>query len=378
MNVLIFTGFYLPGFKGGGPIKTVANLVSTTSGRINYSIITGDRDLGDSKPYSNVVPDCWCSDGPTSIYYCSPTVFAYLRVLWEVFNKKYDVVYLNSFLSPFFSFFPLLAAKLGRKKVVLGPRGEFSLGAMEIKAIKKKIFIFFFRMLGLCKGILFQASTKFEADDIKRVLGEGVDIFVAEDIALFEAPLNVPMKSSGCLRLVFVSRISPKKNISYALELLKDVKANVSYHIFGPIEDADYWRMCEVIIASLPENVEVKYCGNLDPAEVVKTISQYDIFFMPTKGENYGHVIAEALCAGLPIVVSDTTPWRNLQENGIGWDIPLDKPDLFVQAIEQAANMTEAEYLRFRDRVLSWASKKFSQTDAIEANIAMFCNVLGK
>lgn len=93
---------------------------------------------------------------------------------------------------------------------------------------------------------------------------------------------------------------------------------------------------------------------------------------MPTKGENYGHAITEALCAGLPMLIANTTPWRDLKTKGIGWDIPLDKPEMFVQAIEQAAAMTVEEYQVFRNNVLSWAKSKFDQHDAIEANTAMF------
>ena len=102
------------------------------------------------------------------------------------------------------------------------------------------------------------------------------------------------------------------------------------------------------------------------------TLSAYDMFFMPTKGENYGHVIAEALCAGLPILIADTTPWRNLQEQGIGWDLPLNDPNAFSTAIDQLALMPAEQHVQMRETVLAWAKNKFSQRDAIDANIAMF------
>ena len=110
----------------------------------------------------------------------------------------------------------------------------------------------------------------------------------------------------------------------------------------------------------------------LSPDEVVPTLAEYDVFFFPTKGENYGHVIAEALCAGLPILIANTTPWRDLDEIGIGWDLPLDNAEAFSATLDRLAAMSIDEHLQMRKTVLAWAKNKFSQRDAIEANIAMF------
>ncbi|NAW34728.1 glycosyltransferase [Halomonas alimentaria] len=378
MKVLVFSGFYLPGYKGGGPIKTIANLVATTSDAVDYHIITKDRDLGDTSSYENINSNAWSSHGGAKVFYCSSGLRGIVRGWLQVLRGSHDIVYLNSFFSPFFSFVPLLLCKVIGRRVVLGPRGEFSLGALSLKAKKKERFIRLFKMLGLNKGVVFQASTEFEKSDIYRALGDDIDVFVAENIGLLEAPEAVPCKVFDKLKLVFISRVSPKKNLLYALEALKDVKALVSYDIYGPLEDADYWQQCLNVIAELPENVEVAHKGELTPNQVVPTLSQYDMFFMPTQGENYGHVIAEALCAGLPVLISDQTPWRGLEARGIGWDLPLDDKGAFVQAIEQAHAMSADEYADFRERVLAWAKQKFENPEAIEANKAMFEYALKK
>lgn len=69
---------------------------------------------------------------------------------------------------------------------------------------------------------------------------------------------------------------------------------------------------------------------------------------MPTQGENYGHVFIEALSSGTPILLSDQTPWRNLKDKGIGWDIPLARKDRFIHAL-QAFNHLNVE----KDRLLN-------------------------
>ncbi|WP_201546736.1 glycosyltransferase [Psychrobacter lutiphocae] len=144
------------------------------------------------------------------------------------------------------------------------------------------------------------------------------------------------------------------------------------YHIYGPVEDEDYWNQCQKLITEMPLHITVEYKGDLVPEQVITKLSQYDFFYMPTKGENYGHVIAEALCAGLPLVISNTTPWRNLKHSGLGWDLPLDNINTFSSVINELAQMPINEHLKMRNHILNWAKQKFTEIDAVQANINMF------
>lgn len=372
MKVLIFTGFYLPGYKGGGPIKTIKNLMHKLGDEVSFKLITSDRDLGDTHSYSSVNCGKWNAVENVEVFYTSPSLTGYKQIIKIISEKNFDIIYLNSFFSIRFSFVPMLIAKNLNKKIIVGPRGEFSEGALSLKTQKKVLFIKLYKSLNLHRGTVFQASSNYEAEDIRKVLGFNVDIFIAEDIGAQEFVETLPIRNIETLNMVFVSRISPMKNLLTALEILKTVEQSVSYDIYGPIEDEEYWAKCEAVIKMLPINIQVEYKGELYPNQVVSTLSQYDAFFMPTKGENYGHVIAEALCAGLPIIIADTTPWRNLQELGIGWDLPLDNSKAFSNAVDQLATMSADEHHQMRKKVLAWAKNKFSQRDAIEANIAMF------
>ena len=372
VGVLAFTGHYLPGYKGGGPIKSVANLIASTGKEVKYSLITKDRDLGDTEPYSTVRSGQWNQVGGTPVFYSQTGIKGLIQILKILATRQYDTVYLNSFFSVPFSFFPLLLTRLLGQNVVLGPRGEFSEGALSLKAGKKKAFIRLYKLLRLNKGTMFQASSEFEAEDIRRTLGDGVDIWVAEAIGSQDFASTLSPKDEHILKAVFVSRISPKKNLLGAIEMLAEARESVVYDIYGPREDEQYWAACQEKIDMLPAKVQVNYKGSLSPQEVVNTIAGYDVFFVPTLGENYGHVIAEALCAGLPLVIADTTPWRDLLEKGLGWDLPLANPKAFASALDQLATMPPEEHLKMRENVLAWAKHKFSQQNAIEANIAMF------
>ena len=372
MEVLLLTSFFLPGYKGGGPIKSITNLIESTSERVNYKVIASDRDLGDELAYSDVAIGRWNIMDNYSVFYAEIGLIG-LKQLYNLMSKKeYDVVYLNSFFSIRFSFIPLLLAKIFDTPIVLAPRGELSEGALTLKKFKKKIYIKAFKSLGLTHGVVFQASSNFESIDIKKCLGYDSNVFVAQNIASQEYTNNIGFKDDAILKLVFISRITPNKNISYALNVLKNINCSVTFDIYGPQEDLVYWKACEEIIKKLPRNVAVNYKGQLKPVEVVDTLSMYDLFFMPTRGENYGHVIAEALCAGLPILISDATPWRDLEDKGIGWDISLKSPEKYSLAIEKAFLMSAESYKEYRESVLSWTKAMFSNSEAVNAHKTMF------
>jgi glycosyltransferase involved in cell wall biosynthesis len=127
------------------------------------------------------------------------------------------------------------------------------------------------------------------------------------------------------------------------LELLRGVKQQVSLTVIAGLEDKVYWEQCRQLIKHLPGNVKVNIPGELQHHEVEQQLLAHHVFVLPTKGENFGHAIFEALAAGRPSLISDQTPWRNLQQSKAGWDLPLSEPAAFAAAIEEAASMSNEQ-----------------------------------
>ncbi|MBD3724678.1 MAG: glycosyltransferase, partial [Flavobacteriaceae bacterium] len=195
------------------------------------------------------------------------------------------------------------------------------------------------RWLGIYNGIYWHASSTHEVEDIKREFRlKGDSIVTALDLPAKISEDNFldsqPDRDHEGLHIIFLSRIAPMKNLDYALRLLKQVTARVKLDIYGPIEDKAYWELCKGLIGSLPANIDVNYLGLAHPDDVAKTFAQYDLFLFPTRGENYGHVIAESLSVGTPVLISDQTPWKDLESDGLGWDISLDNTSAFINVIE--------------------------------------------
>src|ERR1019366_6035225 len=329
-RVLVCVGTYLPGYKGGGPIRSIENLVAALGNEIQFQIVTLDRDLGDEAPYRGIKENQWVRVGLADVMYLRPGwlgllgTFGLLRSL-----DQNTVLYLNSYFSRCFSILPMYMYWLGLcrpRQVVLAPRGEFSPGALALEKRRKLVYIRLSQWLGLHNGIIGHASSEFEAADIRQCYSKLSCIDVAAVIATAQgiiAPASSVgqrrCKKAGELRVVFVSRISRKKKLSSALKMLDGVLGDVSFDIYGPAEDAVYWSECQKLISALPANVRVEYQGQIEHEKIGPVFAEHDLFLFPTLGENFGHVICEALLAGCPVLISDQTPWRDLEKRGAGW-----------------------------------------------------------
>ena len=386
VKVLILVGNYLPGYKSGGALRTIVNLVDHLGKEFDFWIITSDRDYGDDMPYPNINIGQWNDVGNAHVYYLAPVKRSISNIANLISETPHDTLYLNSFFDPVFTIRPLLARlmkKIPQRPVILAPRGEFSEGAISLKKWKKVIFILMARLIGLYRGIVWQASSDFELNDIRQIIGGLASrVVVAPDALQRIKPLidndRLDYRTEAePFRICFLSRISPKKNLDYSLHVLSRVSVPIIFDIYGPKEDEEYWEFCKSIIKTLPDSVKVYYRGCVENQNVNEVFRNHDLFFFPTKGENYGHVILESILAGTPILIANTTPWRDLEKLGIGWDLSLDSPGEFVTAIEKSASLEKDEYLNLRNCVRSYAEKVTSDSRILDANRQLFLNVLG-
>jgi glycosyltransferase involved in cell wall biosynthesis len=385
-RILLTANVYLPGYLYGGPVRSIAGLVESLGDEFEMLVVTSDRDLRASSPYKDVQLDAWNKVGKAYVHYMrrrSQTIRRMARLLRET---PHDLLYLNSFFSPRFSIIPLTVMRLGlapKRPVLIAPRGEFSTGAYRLKSWKKLPFTAISRILSLHRGVRWHASTDQEAEDIRRVLGiPDAEITVARDLvapaaAVTGSARNVRPKDAP-LHVCFLSRISRMKNLDFALRVLTQVKIPVLFTIYGPKEDPAYWHECERLISAMPSHVEVRYEGAIVNEQVQETIARHDVFFLPTRGENFGHVFLEAWSAGVPILISDQTPWKQLEEQGIGWDLALEDEQQYVGVLESLAKLSPDAHEEFGVRCREFAARHVHDPVAIAANRRMFLEALDR
>jgi glycosyltransferase involved in cell wall biosynthesis len=379
-QVLTFLRAYLPGFKSGGSLRTVASMVERLGDEIDFSIVTSDRDVGDAEPYPGIRPGTWQTVGKCRVLYLAPAEKTLVRLRGIVRATPHHMIYLNSFFDPAFTIRPLLLRRLGaipKRPVILAPRGEFSPGALNLKRHKKRLYLAVARPAGHYADVTWHASSDLEAAEIRRWFGADAHVVVAPNIATpLPAATGSHGKQAGKLRLVFVSRIDRKKNLDGALAILNGLDGEITFDIYGPLADPGYWESCRRLAEALPRNIHVRYRGMVPHERIPAVLAEYDALFLPSRGENFGHAILEALAAGRPVIVSDRTPWRGLAERRAGWDLPLDRPAAFTEVLRRCVAMSAAEYAAWSEGARAHALDWQGDATVIDRNQALFRAVL--
>lgn len=375
--VLTCCDFYWPGVKLCGPVTSIAGLTARLSDEFEFRILT--------RPW----PGDAAATAATTQVHRVESIVTELPGFWrfpaalrrELRAGDFDLLYLNSLFSPCFSLMPLLIRRLRLcppRPVILAPRGELSPGAIQLGHAKKRAFLRAFKATGLHCDITWQATSELEAEHIRGWFGDSAKIAVAANLATATIADSAaedirPHKSAGHLRMLFLSRISPKKNLLGAIKLLQTPLAGtVEFTIAGPIDDAGYWSECRRELGRMPANVTAKHIGGVPPAEVAGLMQRHDLLLLPTFGENFGHVVVESLAAGCPVLISDQTPWRELPQAAAGWDLPLDRPDEFHAALGRCLSMTDEEHRTLRLGAMRFAEQRCLTDGRGEATRAMF------
>ena len=356
-KLLIFTEYFLPGYKAGGPIRSIYNLARILSKDFDVYVIAKDRDIGDTKPYENIEIDSMLKYEDFHIYYLSKSDKN--SILNIIRNINADTIYINSFFSKT-SQIILYLNKLNiiQKKLVLAPRGELQPNALQIKGFKKKVYSFFTKTINFYDGIIFHATDKTETLNIRKYFKVN-DIVEISNISMPVHRYGPLVKNKDELNVIFLSRIRDNKNLKFALDILKDFDFGITFGIYGPIEDDDYWKQCQNMIKKLPSNIKCKYYGSVKPENIASTMRKYHCLLLPTMTENFGHVIAESMFAGVVPIISDQTPWLDLKKKQAGWDIPLDNKNGYKKAIETLYHMGD-EYTELSKNTMSYIEKRLN------------------
>ena len=373
--VLVALGCFWPGNDASGPNQSFIAMASALSGEFAFRVVARDRAPGAASPSA---PNDWVDLGFAKARYFDIGRFG-ARGLWKLLRETpHDILWLNSVYDREFTLPAIAAARLGASSapIVLSPRGEFGAGALEVKPAKKRVFLNAARALGLWRHVAWHATSQEEAKHIAAQATPDARIVVAPNLRLMLTPPPFAA-ASGALRVIFVGRIVPIKGLAFALEALAQVKFPVAFEICGPAEDAATYAHCRALAEKLPAHVSVRWRGALQADAVVEALARSDLFFLPTGGENFGHAIFEALACGAPVLISDRTPWRGLEAQQAGWDLPLGDPAPFVHALETYAALGAGARTKWREGARACARAYVENSGAAEASARLIREAIG-
>ena len=363
-QVLFIYDYFFPAFRAGGITQSTYNLFDALKGKFEINVICLNNDFN-GEPFDE-------SKKLESAYYINK--FLILFYLFKSSKKNLDIVYLNGVFSLFFFLIPLIYFKIfySKIRVVIAPRGMIQSGALEIRRFKKLFYLKIIKSLGLFNKVIWHATDEQEKIDIRKFFGDKVVVHVAANIPKQPHSSFLPAKKeSDNLKLIFLSLITEKKNLYLLLLSLKELNVNIQLDIYGPIKDQLYWQNCLNLISKMPSNIKINYMGVIEPVKVQGVIQNYHAFILPSKGENFGHAIYESLSVGRPVIISEFTPWKKLNEKKAGWNTQLNVKSI-TMAILELNSIDSQTYRLYCENSFHLAEQYYRESIQIETYEKIF------
>jgi glycosyltransferase involved in cell wall biosynthesis len=377
-TIYIFTDWYVPGYKAGGPIQSVYNLAMLLSRNLTVKIITRNMDYGSVLPYESIVPNHWTRLSENhEVMYLSDENVKY-GIIKEMCREASDhIILINGLFSFYFSILPLFFTNYySAKKVFLSVRGMLHQSALSVKPLKKQVYLAFARGFGLFKKATLLATSQYESEEIKSSLGK-VKIRIAPNIPMQpltgEATLTKDFRDKdGHLRLLFLGRISPEKNPVKVLEALKEIKYPVSITFIGSSIDKNYQNIFETAMYTLPGNIKIEWVRELPHHQLEEVFRKTDVMILPSHGENFGHAIFESFAQATPVIIGNNTPWKGLEAEAAGIEVDPNDTSSVLMAINRFNNMEIIEYQQFQIGALNKANAYFANNNFEQLYASLF------
>jgi glycosyltransferase involved in cell wall biosynthesis len=312
-NIVIFCDYFYPALKAGGPVKSLYLLTKELQNNFDVKIITSAYDVGGEIVQKN-----------KNNFIIIKNFFHLIFNLFTFFLRNNpQVIYFNSFFSFKFTIIPLFFVKFFFKgRIIISPRGELFSSEISKKKLKKNLYLLIFKLF-FKKNVSFHSTSLIEKKVIKNIFFDSkVDLIpnlsVYNNFNLYKKDFNKKK-----LKFVYFSRISKKKNLHLAIDLLSNISSDIELDIYGNIEDNNYWANVErLILKKRSKRFKIKYKGFVKK-NINKTLENYNFFILLSDSENFGHVVLEAMMAGCIPIISKNLPWQDIYKRNCGFIVDI-------------------------------------------------------
>ena len=240
-------------------------------------------------------------------------------------------------------------AKKQNKPCVIAPHGMLYPQALQVSAWKKKIVSTVFQRKDLETASCLQATCMAELEHI-RAFGLNNPVAVIPNGLVIDDSLEIRKTSNSVRRFAFVGRLNRIKNVDLLLSAwskLGDKTRNCELLIIGDGDTAYKKEWEEFATANKLNNV--RFLGFIMGKDLQKLVHSIDFQILPSKSENFGMVVPEALIQGIPVIASKGTPWSDLETFDCGWWVDNDI-DTLISTLLIAINLSEQDRLGMGER----------------------------
>lgn len=253
-------------------------------------------------------------------------------------------------------------AKTARKKnkpYIISPRGMLYPEAMQKSAWFKKLALPLFQKNDLKKATVLHATCKQELEHIRQ-LGFKNPVAIIPNSINIKLPAKLKKPVNQNKRIGFVGRFASIKNIENLIKAWSETGKNNSDWELVLIGDGE--ASYKASLVRLAESLDIKnivFTGFLNGEKKETALQSLNYLVLPSKSENFGMVVPEALIREIPVIASKGTPWEELNTCNAGWWIDIGVQPL-VKALQVALQLPEEERKQMGQNGRKLVKEKYS------------------
>jgi glycosyltransferase involved in cell wall biosynthesis len=262
--------------------------------------------------------------------------------------------------------------------LINSPRGSLDKAALDIASRKKALFLSIGGERALKTVAGFHATSEMERNHILGrypsalvgIVPNGVDMVPEDRLRALRQSEDKPF-------LLYLGRLHPKKNLPLLLKAwarLTLKHGEVSLCLAGPNEgrhEAELRKLCEEMHISKT----VTFAGAVEGPKKDTLLANARALVLPSRTENFGNVVAEALAHGTPVIASTGTPWEGLISNECGWWVRPEETEL-AEAMNEALSMSKQELDLMGMEGREWMRKEYSWATMAGRMAAFYQSIL--
>lgn len=252
------------------------------------------------------------------------------------------------------------AAMRAGKPLVVTPRGMLSPAALSFSRVKKSAFWHLLQKSAIAHAACFHATSEQEYRDI-RAAGFTQPVAIVPNGVDIPARADPGMRNSAELRTILsLGRIHPIKGLDILLDAWRKIAPahpDWQLRIVGPDANGYAESLRTVVSEQRIPRVSIEEAVYGD--EKQRLFAKASLFVLPSRSENFGVTVAEALAAGVPAIATTGAPWQELVTQDCGWWIECGV-DPLASAMTQAMGLPAERLRAMGAKGRRWAQEQFS------------------
>tara|TARA_Y200000002_G_scaffold371055_1_gene367265 strand:+ start:728 stop:1828 length:1101 start_codon:yes stop_codon:yes gene_type:complete len=274
---------------------------------------------------------------------------------------KNKVIYINGIFSFVFCVIPLIISFFLRKKIIISPRGQIAPETLiKKKYIKLAYFYFLYFIQKYSSSKIFWLVTSLREKNYLQyfINFSELNITIIDNLNdLVIKKIKPIKKKKNSLRIFYFSNLTKKKNILETINIIKNCNnKNIKLDIYGKIIDHSYFKKVKKEIKGFSNISYKSYVSKNNDRE--KIFLNYNLLMHNSLGENYGHILVEAMAHGIPFVSNDTHPWVNVDNDFDGFVSPLNLIFQQSEMIKYLSKIDNNRYQIYRKKFFNFYKKE--------------------